>query len=213
MWRLFTDTDLMGTPDLSSFSVCSRKCAPSISPRPSAPFLPLVLSQILSEHPLGLFYRPLQLSHLSRLWNGLRTSFQMTYRTPKLKCEKMIGKHQISLCLTDLRLCQPPASVCLTSFLSPPCEVILLPLFTLHVNFTPKGNQDDGAGQGFRLPRMASGFNGIFVKQRRSAKNGAELDKLPHETLKVESLNLVLKKSAKPERFPFRISSAQLNTS
>lgn len=103
--------------------------------------------------------------------------------------------------------------VCLTSFLSPPCEVILLPLFTLHVNFTPKGNQDDDAGQGFRLPRMASGFNRIFIKQRRSAKNGAELDKLPHETLKVESLNLVLKKSAKPERFPFRISSAQLNTS
>lgn len=96
MWRLFTDTDLMGIPDLSSFSVCSGKYAPSISPRPSAPLLPLVSSGILSEHQLGLFYRLLQLLQLGTLRNRLQTSFQTIHRTPKVKVEKMMMRHKIS---------------------------------------------------------------------------------------------------------------------
>lgn len=53
--------------------------------------------------------------------------------------------------------------------------------------------------------------SGTFVKQSRSDTNGAEADSLPHETLKVESLKSVLNKSAKPERFPGRISFEQLH--
>lgn len=106
MWRLFTDTDLMGIPDLSSFSICSGKYGPSISPCPSVPFLPLVLSRILSEHQLGLFYRLPQLLHLSGLWNELQTSFQTIYRTWKVKAEKMIRKHKISDRPLTWRLCR-----------------------------------------------------------------------------------------------------------
>lgn len=54
--------------------------------------------------------------------------------------------------------------------------------------------------------------NGIFVKQRRSDKNIAEADTLPHETPKVESLKSVLNESANPKKFPVRISSEQLHT-
>lgn len=156
MWRLFTDTGLMGIPDLSSFSVCSGKHVPSISPRPSAPFLPLVLSRILSEHQLGPFYRLPQLLHLSGLWNGPRTSFQTIYRTPKAKAEKIIRKHKISLRLTDL---WPDGYVsttdCLIGSPSFTCEVILPSLFTSPptltpwaVNVTAQGDQEDGAEQG-----------------------------------------------------------------
>lgn len=53
--------------------------------------------------------------------------------------------------------------------------------------------------------------NGIFVKQRRSDKNGAEVDTL-HETTKVDSLKSVLNESAKLERFPVRMSSEQPHT-